>query len=84
MKLYALIHIYHGGLIEGGVQLSISTNRADMEDEMYRQLDKTWGMMDQDYHHSEYAEALGYAYIGHYDGMSPEPIYDHEWRIVTL
>lgn len=82
MTLYVLIHIYHGGLIDGGVRLRMSTNRSDMEDEMYHQLGKTLSMMDQDRHYAEFNGEVGYAFIRHesFDGQ----VYDHEWRIVVL
>lgn len=93
MKLYALVHIYDGSLVDGGVQLNASTIRSNMEDEMYRQLEEALKALQElhpegiDEYGSDYCESLGFAYISHLEldaNDSTREVFDHEWRIVEL
>lgn len=85
MKLYTLVHVHdHSGhgITSGGIKLKAFTNKLDAENEMYKQLDETYGQMDQDDYDSIFNDNFGFAYIRHLDDN--RWVYDHEWRIVTL
>lgn len=84
MKLYVLVHAYDhsDGITSGGIELTAFTSRLEADNEMYRQLDETWGQMDQEVYEARYSEFFGYAYIMHYN--SDQRVYDHEWRIKTM
>ena len=85
MKIYVLVHVYdhaERGITDGGMLgTAVFTSRSEALDEMYRQLDNTWGQMDQDIYNSTYNEDLSYAWIRHYE---EHWVYDHEWRIIEL
>lgn len=85
MKLYALVHVSDhslDGITSGAIKVSAYTNRNEALDEMYRQLDETWGQMDQDTYDALYNEDFGYAYIRH--ESFNRTVYDHEWRITVM
>ena len=85
MKLYVLVHVHdhsHDGITSGGIALTAFTNKIEAENEMYRQLDETWGQMDQETYEAMYDDNFGYAYIMHYS--FGQRVYDHEWRITVM
>lgn len=88
MTLYTVVHLFDGTLIDGGVTLHPFTSRNEALDDMYQQLDRTYGQLDPDEFQSFYSETFGCAYISHYEATEPhEPaktVHDHEWRIVSM
>lgn len=87
MKLYVLVHVYDhspDGVTSGGIKLDAFTSKRDAVNEMYRQLDRIWGQMDQETYGTEYSESFGFASITHYSDTFDQRIYDHEWRVVTM
>ena len=85
MKLYALVHVSDhslDGITSGAIKVSAYTSRLEAENEMYRQLDETWGQMDQEIYDALYNDDFGYAYIRH-ESFNRQ-VYDHEWRITVL
>lgn len=88
MTLYTVVHLFDGTLIDGGITLHPFTSRSEALDDMYDQLDKTYGQLDPDEFQSSYSETFGCAFISHYEATEPyetvKAVCDHEWRIVSM